>query len=399
MRDEANTKKALEGDTSPGTGRFSDDGRSTPESASILVTEAEARREVVRRLVRQEQWSIGHDFDAESPPPLRCPRADCDATFVDPYHCVRHHADVHSAVVVEGSTGIVELAVALGDPVGLAVFEQYVGVSSNGGMGGEGGAGGGGAGSPSVLGQGGVEPPRATEVEDGTTVRDVLDLWKAIEEWRGAQTSSERYRQLVLSIYDQFTPSSSSTRGGSRSSKRSHVPDTVVQALTGERDTGAHTSSATKKYKFGSHRRLLRNAHNDGGTVDQQPNEDTFAANPRALEEASWQALVCLFETIGKAFLESTPYAKYLDEVDRPTRDAVAAAAKEISDRECVEWSAEARALRQEVLRRGREADANTMAEAALARVLEGTTTGGIADSLVDDQVYRSIIVKLFGCF
>lgn len=379
MREAANAK-ALQRN-SPGALRSSDDGPSTPTTdASALITEAETRREIVRRLVRQEQFSVRHDFNAESPPPLRCPRADCDATFVDPYHCVRHEADIHSAS--EGSTRTAELAVALGDPVGLAAFDRYIGGSRSGGVTEV-------VAAPRYGLRQGMEPSMPTGSADVTTGRCALDLWKTVEEWRKAQTSSERYRELALSIYDQITPSSST--GGS-SINRSHLPDAVARALVGELDTGERTT-VTKQNTFGISRWVGR-AH--GSVVDRQPSEDTPITNPQALEEASWQALVSLFETNGETFLESAPYASYLDEVDRPTRDAVAVAAKDIADRERAEWSAEARALKQEALRQGRETAANAMAETALERFLDGTATGGIVGKLVDDQVYRRYLLCSF---
>lgn len=378
MREAANAK-ALERN-SPSALRFSDDGRSTHTAdASSLITEAEARQEVVRRLVRQEHFSVRHDFNAESPPPFRCPRADCDATFVDPYHCVRHEDEVHSAS--EGSTKTAELAVALGDPVGLAAFHKYIGGSRSGGV------------TEAVAaprsGRQGMEPSTPTGSADVTTGRCALDLWKTFEEWRKAQTSSERYRELALSIYDQIMLSSST--GGS-SINRSHLSDAIARALVGELDTGERTT-VTKQNTFEISRWVGR-AH--GSVMDRQPSEDTPITNTQALEEASWQALVSLFETNGETFLESTPYASYLDEVDRPTRDAVAAAVKDIADRERAEWSAEARALKQEALRRGREAAANAIAEDALERFLDGTATGGIVGQLVDDQVYRRYLLGIF---
>lgn len=353
-------------------------------------SEAEAKREIVRLFVRREQASLRHDFNAVSPPPsLRCPRSDlCDATFVDRGHCLRHAADVHPTDAIE----VAELSAAMRDPAGLAVFETFVGATTL---------------NKSV--DGGriahlVQPfqhemldqlEESGENDDSINdadikaARDTLDMWKAIEEWRAVPTTSpeDRYRKLGVSIIERF---------GSGSTTKC-LPDDIRDALGGKKLRHVfgklgemHRSSGGKsmKHLMGGNRH-----HQLASEQSAALRSDDFArissyVDPFALEEASSRAVVFLGESaIGRAFLRSVPYRKYLDEVHRPMRDAVSKAAADIAAAENAKWAVEAAALRKAALDCKQEVLMDSLADQASSGVLEGVAGAGLLGGVVDDQV------------
>lgn len=329
-------------------------GVSMRTTAYLAVTEADAKEEVRQVFMRQEQASIRHDFNAISPPPLSCPRSDCYATFVDPGHCVRHTADVHPM----DDPGITELALVLSNSAGLATFEHHFGVSrTSGGV----------AASPNRQSTGLSVPKEHNENEN---VRDILDLWQAMQEWRTVLSSSDCYRSLSESILTEFTK------------RKHHLPDDVMVALGGEHLRSLGKLGATR-------RKLTTNLRghwirSTSGAVE--PSRE-LPVDPLAMEEASWQLLVALHQAIGQPFLGSVVYRSYIDGLSKPVRDAVAAAAADIADRERAKWMEEARTLRAAALRRKQETDADSLAEDVLTVVFGGAASGGLLEGLVDDQV------------
>lgn len=312
-------------------------GGKTVAATDPAVFEAEATEDVIRRFVWWGQASLRHDFNADMPPPLRCPRPDCDATFVDRIHCVRHAVDLHPTE----SPGIWKLACTLRDPVGLDVFEGYAG---------------GGTVSPSL----------------GQTVRETLSRYKEIQEWRTVPSSSDRFQQLTAAILAK------------------------CQTSTADGDTSQHTCQVTPGETLGrglgnlgaTHQRSAKSWMGSFRGVERQRNSE-LGGNVQAIEDASWRALARLHEEGGAKFFGSLPYASYIHEVDKPRMEAVAAAAADIAGRERAEWVAEARALRLEVFRRQQDGLVDALAEEVLERILAGdvSTTPGLLGALVDDQV------------
>lgn len=358
-------------------------------------SEAEAKREIVRLFVRREQAQTRHDFNANfPPPPLRCPRTDsCDATFVERGHCLRHAADVHPADAPE----VAELSAAMRDTIGLAVFEEYVRAFDGKG----------------VLSQATRDKeemtgqlPVKTEREDDPTAaaRATLDMWKAIEEWRAVPTSSsgDRYRQLGASILNRFDSeimTNTNTNTNTQRSVQSHIPDDIRGALKGEKllrvfgklGENYHSSNKRAKNLLGGNRHhhsapvRSSSLSNDGVILD---------VDPSALEEASSRAVLFLGESaIGRKFLKSAPYRRYLDGVLKPVRDAVEKAAADIAAAEAAEWAAEARSLRAAALDRERDMRTDSLADQASNLALHGAASASLLGGLIDDQVQ----VKTYG--
>eukprot|EP00903_Cladosiphon_okamuranus_P005615 g5584.t1 len=283
--------------------------------------------------MRQAQARIRHDFNANwPPPPLRCPRADgCDATFVDRGHCLRHAADVHPADAPE----VAELSAAMRDTAGLAVFEEFIAALNESG-GDEGVVPQASSDREGITGQ----LPAKTDDEVVTNAladdnvaaaRDTLDMWKAIEEWRAVPTSSSGDRYRRL---------------------------------------GASILNS-----------------NDGVDID---------VDPAAFEEASSHAVSFLGKSVvGKAFLRSAPYRKYLDGVHKPIRDAIEKAAAAIEAADTERWAAEARSLRAVALDREKEVLVESLADQASSLVLHGAASAGLLGGLIDDQASLLAVVIL----
>lgn len=425
--------------------------------ASPAESEVEAKREVARRFVRREQASIRHNFNAVSPPPpLRCPRSDCDATFVDRGHCLRHAADVHPTDEPE----VAELSSAMRDPASLAVFEKFI----------EDAAAAADFNENDILLQVMVRPDRHEEEEEagggqeakendqGTATtttaagdgrdgvaaaRDTLDLWKAIEEWRAVPTSSssssssqqdDLYRRLSTSILERFVSSGTTTAisrndNNTKGNKKPHLPGNVRIALGGEQlhrvfgklGTTYHSSNSSNSSgnKFSMKKLLggVRHHHSEeepeqrpslssssspsnkkGGGDDQVQHLGNIdvVVDPSALEEASFQAVVFLSESaIGRAFLRSAPYERYLHGLQQPMKDAARAQAAEFAADELEAWAAEGRRLRRAALGRRQEFLIDSLADQAVNVVFEGdsgaASGAGLVGGLVDDQVTNAL--------
>ncbi|CAM9946872.1 unnamed protein product [Ectocarpus sp. 4 AP-2014] len=347
-------------------------------------SEAEAKQEMVRRFVWREQALIRHDFNTTSPPPsLCCPRSDiCDATFVDRGHALRHAADVHPT----DSPGVAELSVTMRDPVGLAVFEEFVEAAAA-------------AAEPDRKGSftrqasSDQQPPVKQSDQDstpassvGAAARDTLDVWKAIQAWRLISSDQKRFQQLGEAIILSRT-------------KYPHLPDDVRVALGGEQlrrlfgELGAaHGGKPNKK--------LLPGRANRSSTL-QRPSPPrsgdgarVTTVDPSALEEASFRAVAFLSKCqVGLAFLRSPPYGTYLDGVHKPIRDAVEAAAAEIAAAEEAEWAAEARNLRKAALDREQEAQIESLASQATRLALQGAVGASLLSGLIDDQASLLAVV------
>lgn len=340
-------------------------------------SETEAQREIVRLFMRREQAWIRHDFNANHPPPpLRCPRADgCDATFVDRGHCLRHATDVHPADAPE----VAELSAAMRDTAGLAVFEEFIMTLTESGDG------------------TGVVPQTHLVADANDSVaaaRGTLDMWKAIEEWRAVPTSSSggHCRQLGASILSRFG-SGSTTNTNTERSEQPYLPDDIRATLSGEKilhvfgkmGQNYHASNnSAKNLLAGSryhHSAPVRSSppSNDGVSVD---------VDPSALEQASFRAVFFLGESaVGRAFLRSAPYRKYLDGVHKPMRDAVEKEAADIAAAEAAGWAAEARRLRTAAHDREQETLVDSLAGQASNLILHGAASEGFLGGLMDDQV------------
>lgn len=341
-------------------------------------SEAEAKQEMMRRFVRREQALIRHDFNATSPPPpLCCPRSDsCDATFIDRGHALRHAADVHPT----DSPRVAELSATMRDPVGLAVFGEFVEAAAVA-------AEPGGQGSFTQQARSDEQPPVKQSDQGftpassvGAAARDTLDLWKVIQAWRLISSDQERFQQLGEAIIVSH-------------SKHPHLPKDVRVALGGEQlrrlfgELGAtHGGKPNKKLLLGRDNRsstLARPSPSRNGGDARVTTVD-----PSALEEASFRAVVFLSECqVGLAFLGSPTYRRYLDGVRKPMRDAVEAAAAEIAAVEEAEWAAEARSLRKAALDREQEAQVESLANQATRLVLQGAVGETFLGGLIDDQV------------
>lgn len=314
-------------------------------------TETEARQDVTRRFVWREQAAIRHDFNAEWPPPLRCPRGDCGATFVDPTHAARHAVDVHS----NDDPEISQLGLILSDRAGLAIFEEYL--------------------SAHVIGDGVVRADRQEKVHgciphdgnsvDNTTICDSLELWKAVAHWRIVSSSSELYQKLAGVAYDKLATS--------RCAKSPTPPD--------QKERSGISMGALERTLWGT----ASNTGSGGGRSAIHRQTVHGGVDQHELHEASWQALVTLHETVGKEFLASSAYIRHLAIASRTARDAVAVVVAEMAYTERAEWLAEARTLRAVEFRHKREEAIDIMADNALALVMKGAE--GVTESLVDDQV------------
>lgn len=393
---------------------------------SPTESEEEAKREIARQFVRREQASIRHDFNAVSPPPpLRCPRSDCDATFVDRGHCVRHAADVHPTDVPE----VAELSWAMRDPVSLAVFEKFIedaaGLNEDGIL-----LEGERPDRQEVAGGQAKENDRGTatstpgDARDGVAAaRDTLDLWKAIEEWRAVPTSSsspssssqrDLYRRLSTSILERFAsegaPTAKTRKSKNTNSKHPHLPDDVRIAVGGEQQLGVFGKLGTTYHSNGSSKTFSMKNLLDGvrhhseesqrpssspskGCDDQMHIGNIDFVDPSALEEASFRAVVFLSESaIGQAFLRSAPYERYLHGLRKPMKDAVRAQAADFAAAEIEAWVAEGHRLRKAALDRRQEFMIESLADQASNVVLQGASGAGLVGGLVDDQVTTSYI-------
>ena len=107
-----------------------------------------------------------------------------------------------------------------------------------------------------------------------------------------------------------------------------------------------------------------------------------------ALEQASSRAVFFLGESaVGRAFLRSEPYRRYLNGVHKPMKDAVEKAAADLAAAEAAEWAAEARRLRAAALDRELEMLVDSLADQAANLVLHGAASAAFVGGLIDDQV------------
>lgn len=386
-------------------------GKAAVKSRLATESEVEAKRKITRRFVRREQALIRHDFNAVSPPPpLRCPHADCDATFVDRGHCVRHAADAHPTDAPE----VAELSATMRDPVSLAVFEQFIKDAA--------------LNKDDIVLQ--LRPGQqevagqAKDNKQGTTAdnvyfdgiaaaRDTLDMWKAIEEWRAVPTSSssgDLYRKLGASILVRFASGTTAETGQTRTpnDKRLHLPDDIRVALGGEQLLRLFGKLGTTYHKKNSDRISIKsllggNHHHSGASErpssspsdggDDQVHLGNVEVEPFALEEASFRAVVFLSESaIGQAFLRSAPYERYLHRARQPREEAVCKAAADIAAAEIEAWAAEGRRLRKAALDNQQELLMDSLADKASNVVLRGAAGAGLLGELVDHQVTNSCI-------
>lgn len=367
--EEEETKNFANG---PGEGTSNKPAKRGRTAAAHTAPDVEARKEVARMFVRRRQALTKHDFNVTSPPPLRCPRFDCDATFVNPAHYVRHAADVHP----KDGPEIAELALLMHIPVGLALLERWIGTATA--AGGE---------SDAHADREQTEKVLFTSEKCKTVENAFLVLWKTIEDWRTAPSSSDDYQRLGRSVLSKISSSSSmmgttNSKGSDRLSGEVAGSEPVVFSL-------GSSSLGTTKHKNAS------GITHGLPMTEYTPSED--AINPLAFEEASWRALVSLNGVAGRAFLTSTPYAKYLDEMERPRREAIEAKAADIAKRKHAESLAEARKLREEAFLRVQEGMVDELAEKALTLFLRGTGTAAASSflgDLVEDQV-RTIFYSL----
>lgn len=328
-------------------------------AGASTAANVEARKEAARMFARRRQALIRHDFNAASPPPLRCPRPDCGATFVKSDHYVRHAADDHPV----DDPGIAELALVMHSPVGLALLESWVvGMTTAPGE------------SVAHADRERVEELRTRGI--GEAADDALCLWKAIEDWRAVTSSSGDYQQLCGSILER-----NASMGPTTNKKGSdHFPGEVGDALTGSEPSPSGSLETTGR----NHATALRDR------PMEYPSDNT--SNPLAFAEASWQALVSLNSVVGRAFFMSAPYARYLDELKTPLREAVEAAAADITKRKRAESLAEARELRAVACLRVQERMVDDFAETTVSLFLQGTTATSFLGDLVDAQVHAILI-------
>ena len=139
------------------------------------VTKVEAEHEVARKFIWREQDRLRHDFDAtHTPLLLRCPHLDCDAIFVERDQCMRHGADAHSL----GNPEIWAPATVLSDALGITMFAGYVH-------------------DKDTAGEAGNERKNAD---------NLLNVLRAILEWRTVPTSADHYEEMVQSALDKSEP-------------------------------------------------------------------------------------------------------------------------------------------------------------------------------------------------
>ena len=360
--EEEETKNFAEG---PGEDTLTKSAKRGHTAVAHTAPDVEARKEVARMFVRRRQALTKHDFNATSPPPLRCPRFGCDATFVNPAHYVRHAADVHP----KDGPEIAELALLMQIPVGLALLESWIGTATA--TGGE---------SDAHADREGAEKVLLTSEKCETAENALLVLWKAIEDWRTATSSSDDYQRLGRYVLNN-TFALSSMMSTTNTKGSGHLSGEVAGSEPVVFYVGSSSLGTT------THKNASGITHGHP-TTEYSPSED--AINPLAFEEISWRALVSLNAVAGRAFLTSTPYARYLDEVERPRREAIEAKAADIAKRKRSESLAEAQKLREEAFLRVQEEMIDELAEKALTIVLQGTGTAAASSflgDLVEDQV------------
>ncbi|CAM9752623.1 unnamed protein product, partial [Laminaria digitata] len=270
-------------------------------------------------------------------------------------------------------------------PVGLALLESWIDTST--------------AHAESFAAH--ADRERAEEVlllftgENRETADNALALWKTIEEWRTEPSASDEYQQLGRSILNNKFASSSSAMGTTTNIKGTdHLPGGEVGgALAGSEpgfSIGNSNSSSSSLGTTNQKNASMLRVH----PTEFPPSEEDTIINPLGFEEASWRALVSLSGVVGRAFLTSVAYAGYLDEMGRPRREAIKAAATGIAKRRRAESLAEARELREAAFVRAREAMVDDLAENALTLFVRGTgtetetaaTSTGFLGDLVDGQ-------------
>lgn len=308
--------------------------------------------QVIRRFILREEASLRHDFNAQWPPPLRCHRVECHATFIDPAHYARHATDAHR----KDDPGIAELGLVLSDFATLRIFENFLETSGT-----EDRDGGHVVGANSCIAQ----------------VRLTLSLWKAIERWRAISSASDHYQQLAADVYDilELLPPAwgEETPGSSTGSPIGCEENRSI--FTGGTRSATHPrGEATDR---GGHWARANNNNPNGHRL-------LYAVDPLALEAESWRALTALYEAVGSAFLESAPYLQHLENADRTLKDAIAVAVGNITEREREEWLAEARTLRAAALRHKEEVAIDGMVEEVLNLMLGGAHTGMLGDVIAD---------------
>lgn len=327
------------------------------------IAESEVRKRIVHQFTVREKAALRHDFNAEWPPPFRCPRADCQATFVDPSHCARHAADAHP----EDAPGVAELGVVFSESAGLSTFEDYLSMVSSGRD---------------------VHPGEKQETAESMScaafkhewedVRRNLELLKAISRWRTVSSASSSYKQLTAAAYTLTIPVD--------------LDEATENLNRGqERDGGGGRSTVLSSCRWGEANRCERASDNEASDDNETEGCDCAIAAV-VLEKAGWRALVDVHGTaIGRGFLASAPYLQYLESVEKPVREAVMATVTDIISRKHAERLEEARALRAAAICCNNEAAIDALAEETLAAVLEegkGSKGGeGVLGSTLDDLV------------
>lgn len=337
------------------------------------IAESEARKKVVHQFALREKAALRHDFNAKWPPPLRCPRADCRATFVDRSHCARHAVDAHP----EDAPGVSELGMVFSESTGLLTFEDYLSIASS---------------------ESHVRPEErqvmagsiswAASEHELKGVRRNLELWKAISRWRTVSSASSSYQQLTAAAYKLITPVD--------------LEEAVESVNKGhQREGGGGLSTVLSSGRREGITRSTEAGNNESSDDNETKAYDCAIATV-VLEKAGWRALVDIHRTaIGRGFLTSTPYFQSLESVGKPVREAVMAIAADIISQKRAERLEEARTLRAAAILCNTEAAIDALAEETLAAVLEEEKgdkgeegiLGSALDNLVSEWLTPSLHV------
>lgn len=317
--------------------------------AATKVAETEAGDKVIRMFILREQAVARHNFDAAfPPPPLRCPRPDCNATFVDQAHCVRHGADVHS----QDNPEVWTLTTVLSGSPGMLMFEEYL--------------------HDSAVYNGDVDKQNAAI--------GLLGLLKSFQEWRTVPSSSDRFEELTQSMLVKCEPWVSNVQGVDQ-------PYVISEGRS-------EWKNGKRRKPFGLRYNPSLKKKRESTAVLAQEHDHKRAFQVQAIEDASWQVLAALHKSIGGRFLRSKQYESYLDGVVRTRNRNIAAVAAEIAEQERAKWSTEARSLRQTALRLKQDASIEALAMEATKCILGGRTTAsskGFLEGLVDDEVKKGL--------
>lgn len=319
------------------------------------MAETEAEDKVIRMFILREQAAARHDFDtAFPPPPLRCPRPDCDATFVERAHCVRHGADVHP----QDSPEIWTLTSLLSDSLGMVVFEEYLHDSA----------------------------VYDDNVDEQNAAIGLLERLKIFQEWRTVPSSSDRFEELTQSTWVRCEAWVSNI----------HIVDQPYAVS----ENAEEWTIGKRRKPFGLRYNPRLKKKGESAVVLAREHTRKRAFQVQAIEDASWQILAALHKSIGGRFLRSKQYESYIEGVARVRNRDIAVVAAEIAEQERAKWSAEARSLRQAAVRLKQDASTEALAMEATERILGETTAAsaaaenGFLEGLVDDQVKGSPRVK-----